>query len=340
MYLDAKRILYVVTALILGLMGWWFVEMKNAATEEMIREIETGIPSDKKITAQVEAFDQAMNAIKTALGNADYGQAAKLLRDQYYAIESLTYRGDQIELQDGRNFNDWLEAVKTEWNAGMEVAYPRMVAALKKGHLSPETAESFFRTVPHPFGSPWTTRFREDRESIEVTRTARAENWVLVWVGASTGHGSLFEDAIRPEIQKKWPADAEYQLVLGRAMSREEEAAAAKMLQFYISGETVRYVREGSDNPLAGYDLLETVHLEVIDRTRNPMGPELNWTSQDPITVTHKPAESFFFKLEHEGQSIDFESIQLEQIQQLVTLLRQATQDQLPEPAFSEAQKD
>lgn len=41
MYLDTKRILYVVAALILGLMGWWFVEMKNSATEEMIREMET-----------------------------------------------------------------------------------------------------------------------------------------------------------------------------------------------------------------------------------------------------------------------------------------------------------
>lgn len=337
MYLDAKRIIYGICGLILGLFAWMMTSMKNAATEEMIREIETGIPSAKKLEQQFEVFEQSFAESQSVLEKGDYRQAASILRNAYHPIEniSLSARSDSFELPDGQLFPEWLDAKKTQWNKVMERAYPVMRSGLEQGRLSEETVDGFFRGLPGVFGSEWTARFKNDRPAIEAIRAEQAADWVLLRVGASLAHGREFEEALYPVLRNRWPQEAPYRLVFGRPMSREEEQNAARILQFYISGEKTRYVERGAENALAGYDVLVTVTLEIVDRTRNREAPGLNWTGLEPISVTHEPAESFLFELEHERQSINFDGIREKQRAALIPKLRRAVQENLPRPVFT-----
>lgn len=337
MYLDAKRILWGICGLILGLMAWMMTSMKNAATEEMIREIETGIPSGKKLEQQFEVFETSFAESKSALEKGDYRQAASRLRNAYYPIENihLSARSESFELPSGQLFSAWLDAKKAQWHKAMEQAYPVMRTGLEQGRLPEETVEGFFRGLPEVFASEWRTRFKGDRPEIEAIRAEQAGNWVLLRVGASLAHGREFEEPLYPVLRNLWPEEAPYRLVFGRPMSREEEQNAAGILQFFISGEKARYAEEGAANAMAGYDLLETVTLEIVDRTKNREAPDLNWTELEPISVTHEPAESFYFELEHERQSIDFDGVRKKQRAALIPKLRRAVRENLPRPVFT-----
>ncbi|MGJ3242630.1 MAG: hypothetical protein ACFE0O_06715 [Opitutales bacterium] len=325
MYLDPKKIIYGVGLLIFGLMAWWFTEQKNAATRELIEEIDAGAPGGEEALAIVRRFDAALSEGRRQLEAGAFRAGAVTLYRPFSTFENLLRGRPTLELENGQTLEAWFADKQAAFRPVVADAYQRVLAGLAAGDLSRDDARSFVSQIPYPFKGDLERQFRSDLEPIRTARAEAADGWVLVRAGASFGHGQAFEEAVEEAIRRRWPADSPYKLVVGRPMSDAEERAAAKVYQVYMTGETVRYAAEEAAFRNRGSgELLTTVTVEWIDRSRNPDALALNWDDLEPVTVRVEVPEAFTVRFENERQLADFDAVEAEHRAKVVAALEQA----------------
>jgi hypothetical protein len=334
MYLDGKRIAIALVCLVASLLAWWMVNLRNSSMEEQIRYMETGVAGPKQAEQMVEDFEVACTTARRLLKEGEYLESSLTLYRAYPKFEVLLRSGIEMEVEPYGSLQDFFDAQVSLFNQEMKPAYARIHSGLVNGSLNSDTIHKFFQHLPFSMGNEWKQKYKNQLPVIKEERLIEAPHWVIINILASMGGEEPVEAVIHEQIQKKWNPDLPYKLVFGRPLTTEEERAAAKAFRFYVETKYARYVEVGETNPLVGRDVLESITLQIIDRSQTGNAPMMNWQDLPSITVASPPPETITFNLERENQPLDFDTVTARQIEELAALLREAMKEQFPKAAF------
>ena len=304
MYTDLKR-KFLIYFFVFSLGAVYLYEKWNDnAIEEQISIIETGTTwSEKDYKAEMETIQAAYQEAAGLLAQDRFSEAALRLYHAYPRFENYMNVHGFRELDDGQTLAEWYDTIEPVMISEIETAYGRMKKGLAEGDVLEQEIRTFMRHIPFRLGNLGKGRYVQESREIEQKRLENAPGWFIVSVVASMGNRDSWEELVRDALQHKWVNGFPYKLVLGGAMNREEERAAACYMNISLSAETITYafVDQSDSNP--GNDKVpERITVTFTVRYRAEQLPPNSWDNLEPISVYHQAPETLSFVFKNKNQ--------------------------------------